>query len=515
MAPSTAVVALGCVGAAYVFLAALLHLTQDPKEPPTLETSIPFLSPMSALFQGMPKYLVSLRNKHNLPIYTLRMPGTRIYAVNSLSLIPQVQKKYKTIAFPPIASQAAELVYGVGPAGNAIIGSEKMFEDGSYLNTFVSSTAPALSPGPGLDAITGAAVRFAADSLAEISRKGGVKVELLDWVRQQIFKAKTEAIYGPNNPFRDPALETAWYRLTNVWLDSDFEPGVIFHMLKAWPSVFAPKSLHARDKLIIPAFEKYYASQKHLTGSLLVQCYYNHNIEHGLRGRDVAATEIGHLMGALGNTMVGAYWMLYHIFSDPVVLEELREELEKLVVVGEDGLSTINLARVKSSAPILHSTWQETLRYVHIGISARMVVEDVMLDNRYLLKKGATLMTAAPIQHSDPALWGPTVDDFDHRRFLRQPGKKRTSPAAFQAFGGGHVLCPGRHFATTFVMSLTALLLLRFDMKPLSKDGNWHEPRKHIPMTSAMPIPKDELRIELCPRDDREWQVDFSSLEKI
>lgn len=99
---------------------------------------------------------------------------------------------------------------GVGPAGNAIIGSDKMLEDNSYLSTFVPSTHPALSPGPGLDAIIGASTRHISDSLAKLSRNGPTTVELFSWVRRELFMATTESIYGPKNPFRDPALEEAW-----------------------------------------------------------------------------------------------------------------------------------------------------------------------------------------------------------------------------------------------------------------------------------------------------------------
>lgn len=138
------------------------------------------------------------------------MPGQRIYVVNSLPLIQSLQRQIKTIAFAPIEAQAAATVMGVGPAGNAIIGSEKMLEDNSYLSTFVPSTHPALSPGPGLDAINGAAVRYISDSLAKLSGGSATTVELFSWVRRELFMATTESIYGPNNPFRNPALENAW-----------------------------------------------------------------------------------------------------------------------------------------------------------------------------------------------------------------------------------------------------------------------------------------------------------------
>ena len=295
---------------------------------------------------------------------------------------------------------------------------------------------------------------------------------------------------------------------------STFEPSIMVHMLKAWPSVLARKSLHAREQLIIPAFEKYFAQNSHHRGSLLVQCRYNHNITHGLRGRDVAATEIGQMVASLTNSVASAFWMIYHVFSDPAVLNDCRAEVEQLVQVDDDGIHTIDLAKVKSSCPVLLSTWQETLRYVHIGIAARVVMEDITLDNKYLLKKGATVMAVTPVQHSDASLWGPTVGSFDHRRFLRGPGGKRTNPAAFRAFGGGTVLCPGRHFVSTEVMSLAALLLLHFDLKPVTRNGEWVEPRKNFPMTSSMPTPKDKVQVALVPRDQRRWRIDFSASSK-
>lgn len=63
-------------------------------------------------------------------------------------------------------------------------------------------------------------------------------------------------------------------------------------------------------------------------------------------------------------------------------------------------------------------------------------------------------------------------------------------------------------------MSLVALLLLRFDLKPATKDGKWQEPRKTTPMTSSMPTPTDEMKSHIVPRDDRKWRVSFSVKSK-
>ncbi|PGH29750.1 hypothetical protein GX50_07504 [[Emmonsia] crescens] len=498
---SPLVLAFGFVTAAYAFLAALLRFTQDSKEPPVLADSIPFLSPLLGLILGMQEFIMKLRNKYNLPIYTLRMPGQRIYVVNSPSLIPPLQQLIKTVAFVPIEAQAVKGVMGVGPAGNAIIGSDKMFEKDSYLSTFVPSIHPALSPGTALNAISCATARILSESLENISENGPATVELFSWAREETFKATTESIYGPKNPFRDPALKKAWFT---------FEPGILTHMTGAWPSLLARKSLHAREHVIIPAFEKYFAENSHHQGSLLVQCRYEHNTGHGIQGRDIAATEVGQMVASLNNSMGSAFWMVYHVFSDPVVLDECRTEVEQLVQLDDNGVQTIDLAKIKSSCPILFSTWQETLRYMHIGVIARVVVEDTMLD-KYLLKKGASVLTATSVQHSDKTVWGPTVSYFDHRRFVSQPGEKRKNPAAFRPFGGGTNLCPGRHFVTAQILSLVALLLLRFDLKPETKNGKWMEPRTEMSITASMPTPKDEMLVKLVPRGKQKGRVNIST----
>ncbi|KAL2359993.1 hypothetical protein RJZ56_007146 [Blastomyces dermatitidis] len=272
---SPLVLALGIILGAYVILSALLHLTQDAKEPPMIETSIPFVSPLFGLILGMQKFMVEL----GLASST----GQRIYIANSPSLIPQLQRLIKTVAFEPVEAQAAEAVMGVGPAGNAIIGSDKMLENDSYLSTFVLSTHPALAPDPGLDAISCAIARHLSDSIEKLS----LTVELFSWVRGEIFRAITESTYGPKNPFRDPALEKAWL--------------------------------------------------------------------------DIAVTEIGQMIASLTNSTGTAFWMVYHVFSEPIVLEECRAEAEKLVQLDDNGVQTIDLAKIRSSCPVLFSTWQEIL----------------------------------------------------------------------------------------------------------------------------------------------------------
>jgi hypothetical protein len=45
----------------YIGLSLLLHLTQDPQEPPVVDTILPFLSPMLGMVRKKTKYYVELR----------------------------------------------------------------------------------------------------------------------------------------------------------------------------------------------------------------------------------------------------------------------------------------------------------------------------------------------------------------------------------------------------------------------------------------------------------------------
>jgi hypothetical protein len=58
--PSNVILLASGFAATYVFLRCLLALTQDAKEPPALETAIPFLSPVIGM-RKKAKFYIDLR----------------------------------------------------------------------------------------------------------------------------------------------------------------------------------------------------------------------------------------------------------------------------------------------------------------------------------------------------------------------------------------------------------------------------------------------------------------------
>lgn len=251
----------------------------------------------------------------------------------------------------------------------------------------------------------------------------------------------------------------------------------------------------------------------------LVRKRYEHHVEKfGFSLEDFARGELGNAFAVLGNSTPCSLWVLYHIFSDDQVLADVRREVSSLVHEDHDEqgrkTNSIDLAGIRTSCPVLLSTFQETMRYRAVAPGPRVLLEDVMLNEQYLLKKGSMLMIPTPVQHSDTTAWGETANVFDHMRFVRAPGKKRPNRVAFRAFGGGHVLCPGRHFASTEIMALAALLVLQFDAVPVA--GRWIEPTwKNSPVQAGFPVPDEDIDVELRPRDpDTKWKVTFSGSDE-
>ncbi|KAK7752914.1 hypothetical protein SLS62_005073 [Diatrype stigma] len=273
----------------------------------------------------------------------------------------------------------------------------------------------------------------------------------------------------------------------------------MFLMLDIFPqNLFFKSAIRGREHLV-KSFAKYYRDGSYKQGSTYIQQFTGHCIDQKIPQDDIPRLLVGTVFNNVANTAPSAFWVIYRIFSDPLVLQECRGEVKQAVHDGQDETSTIDLNFILNSCPILLSTYHEVFRYHGMANSVRVVSEDHMLDNRYLLKKGGLIMMSARAQHSNPTLGG--------------GGGKRPNPIAFRAFGGGTTLCPGRHFATSEILLLATLLLLRFDVQPA--DGMpWRLPSTvKSSQAEAVEQPDDDIEIKLVPRpeaNDKTWRVAFA-----
>lgn len=204
-----------------------------------------------------------------------------------------------------------------------------------------------------------------------------------------------------------------------------------------------------------------------------MQAHYQHKVDQGATGRDIARFEIGAIVAILSNTIPAAFWVLYHSISSPSIMAECRREVLACCTM-ENDLVTLDISRIKETSSLLVSILKEVLRYHGIGTSVRFVTQDHMLGDQYLLKKGGIVMIHGPVQHTSIPAYGENVNIFQHDRFVRGTGNKKPAPVAFRGFGGGSTLCPGRHFASTEILAFVAMMIARFDFLPLK--GQWVAP---------------------------------------
>lgn len=226
MALGTPAVVCVCILGAYVFLRLLLQFTQHAQEPPVIEASIPFLTPLVGMIREKSEYHLrlrfvlvtftrpillltgALRDTHQLPIYTLRLPFSRMYIVNATDLIPELQKHWRTVSFAAIAADAGTAV-GMSKEAVKIMHDDLMSEHGFNLS-WPKHVMSAMGPGKDLDAIDRRAIEVIAGDMEALRAGAAVKVGLWQWTREIMNKSTSEAVWGPQNPYRDAAVAEAW-----------------------------------------------------------------------------------------------------------------------------------------------------------------------------------------------------------------------------------------------------------------------------------------------------------------
>ncbi|KAL2045337.1 hypothetical protein N7G274_002420 [Stereocaulon virgatum] len=494
-------------------ISGIVEARHDAREPPALPSKIPLIGHVIGLLQKKARYYAQLRHQQGAQIYSLAMPeGTKLYVVTSTKLIDAVQRQPKTLAFPPVGVKFAMSLAGSSKEANNIATDNINGEDGDYglSMDFNKVVYPALSPGKSLEAMYSIIIPRIAASLDGLKAENskGITIGLTQWVRHELTVTITDCVYGLGNPFRERAVEDAFW---------DFENDLFRIMMNLLPSVSARKGIQGRE-LITNAFLRYFQSGALATGSVFAQSRYANAAKHNVPLVDIARFETVTLIGTLTSTIRTVIWMLYHIYSNPSILSDCREEVPKIMTafpMSEKNrtLQSLDITALKSNCPILGSTFQEVLRHHALGTSVRQVMHDTLLENRYLLKKGGMVLMPSVVVHSDPSLWGPSVNEFNHRRFLRpSPSANGTTskkqqhrtppPSAFRAFGGGTTLCPGRHFATTVTMAVTIMFVMRYELRPLEQGGRWPHITAHkTHAVAAVEQPDQEIELEVTGRE--------------
>lgn len=295
-------------------------------------------------------------------------------------------------------------------------------------------------------------------------------------------------------------------------------------LINAMPSITAPSGYKGREK-VFKAVERYMRDGgPENNSSGLLRALVNASRKYNVSAKDAAHFEVLNVQAALANIIPVTFWNLYHIYSDPGLLQAIRTEVQKSLTVVDDvsGVLSYNLdvSKLRTVSPLMQSVFYEVLRVRSSNASVRMTLKDTVIQDRYLFKKNAVIHMPSHVIHNDTSIWGPNARKFQADRFK---ASQKMQPGTFRAFGGGTTLCPGRHFATTTVISIVSMFVLRYDLQPAM--GSWTEPTQNINHLVASVLPPDQdILMSVVPRNavDGSWnfvnvglksQSSFSAME--
>jgi cytochrome P450 len=267
-------------------------------------------------------------------------------------------------------------------------------------------------------------------------------------------------------------------------------------LTSVWPKYQARTAWNGRKKLAA-GFLKYY-QDGNKGASTFVTMRRKLFEENGFKIEDIAQFESGMSTPILSNTAPALFWLIREIYARPELLVEVREEISHAIIEGShDGnpTFTVDVASLKTKCPLFVAVYHEILRMHGIGTSARRVLQDTIIDNQYLVKKGTLiLMPFAPV-HAEQKWWGKNPKSFDISRHLKTDGPKRPA-VAFRSFGGAPHLCPGRQVATLEILCIGAMLISRYDVEPAL--GYWTTPKLTYTM-SGIATPSSDIAVNMKP----------------
>lgn len=173
------------------------------------------------------------------------------------------------------------------------------------------------------------------------------------------------------------------------------------------------------------------------------------------------------------------------IFADSELLERVRHELRDAQTLHAGGHSAstlplrLDLTAVSNSA-LLQSLYAETLRlHVSFLLSRTPKRGDYQL-HPYNLRQNNPIVMSSDLAVKDPRIWGTArcqrpLDQFWADRFLtRQEGEDGKANVVFSMeglesawipYGGGALMCPGRHLAKQEIIGSVAIFTAYFDLE--------------------------------------------------
>jgi cytochrome P450 len=508
------VVILTAIAVATLLTAAhrFLSIDYDSREPPLIKSKVPYIGHLIGLFKHGARYYDLVNRPYGHPIYTLPTPQVRQYIVTAPQLAALLQRSHKDLSFYNGILEITRRMTGLPQSIMTKLAYNvdgHLGRDVGLMPQMHDMFSNVLGRGQTLQDMTNAQLTTFSDMLNQIASAGSTQeFDLLRWLQDTFAEANIINLYGPENPF---AIDSSLIR--SFW---DFESGLLGLTIDLLPSITTRKAFLGRER-VVQGLVDFIRRGSHKRASQVIQNRVRMNMEHGFNVEEAGRSELVLLFAILGNAVPSTFWVVLDIFSRPELLCEIRNELAKAVDTDGSGNRTIDVAIIKSSCPLFVSSYRESLRLIGNLASIRLVMRDTIIGKQYL-KGNSLIQVAGCVVHQDPKTWGADSREFNPRRFMNSSTAAENTEAlteadaqestatqlppgvpgaAYRLFGGGSVICPGRHFAQSEILGFVAYLIIAFDIS--ASDGSVLTlPEKDvdsIPLTVLKPKKDARVRI--------------------
>ncbi|RDW91917.1 hypothetical protein BP5796_01311 [Coleophoma crateriformis] len=425
----------------------------------------------------------------------------RIYVVTSPELVQAIHRNTKAFSFDPIFINVSQRLFKLDKATLKLMmphpqGSPNQYD---YIHSLESAMSSALIRGPNLENMKHRALDRFCSLLENISAEEQ-SVNLFSWIGDRFADATATALWGPDNPIsKDHSL------IQRLW---DFQADISLLSVAIFPSIIARKG-HEGQQRLDKAFQDYYQGGHFTSASLFIQNRINSYLAQGISLDQIPNCE-GAILGAgTMNSVPALFWLICFILVDEKLHVALREELSSITTRIGAQTVCLNTSELGRTCPLFTSTFHEVLRFTNAEVGNRIVMEDTLLEGRWLLKKDAVVQTPSIRRHMSREIWGPDFATFNPRRFMDRKSQpkdvqKQQWQGGFTPFGGGRNLCPGRHFATAEILGVATILLTGFEFT--SKDGGVFKMPRMCKQGLAQQVKQPSKDVEVLIKRRREFE---------
>jgi cytochrome P450 len=362
-----------------------------------------------------------------------------------------------------------------------------------------------LSPGPELNRLISAQLPYASAKINAVP--DGTAMDIWHWLQHIFLVSGMDALLGPENLFRQrPELESS------VW---EFLGAMDTLLVGFLTSILAPKACKAREVLRDAISQWVKEGHCERSSPFMRQSVATIQQQAGLDAERSFEFVIIGILSALNNMVPATFWSLMYLYQRPDALEKVRKDLQQPGVIRIEGNDRIiNVLQLHKTCPLLKELLREVLRTMAANKDGRYVLEDTVIGDKYLIKKGGLVITNGKSIHLSADLWGSDAGEFNPDRFsdslqgtfTAKPGEpaKRVLSGAWRGFGGGTTICPGRHLAQLEIFGFIAMFVLKFDMLPEKGDELVLPSKFFARFPTGVTAPKNGMRVVLKERPGAE-----------